>query len=25
LVGTNVLYGDAAVYVDGTTAKDYPF
>ena len=21
----NVLYGDAAVYVDGTTAKDYPF
>jgi len=25
LVGTNVLYGDAAVYVDSTTAKDYPF
>jgi len=25
LVGSNVLYGDAAVYVDGTTAKNYPF
>ncbi len=25
LVGKNVLYGDAAVYVDATNAKDYPF
>ena len=25
LVGDNVLYGDAAVYVDATNAKDYPF
>jgi len=25
LVGENVLYGNAPVYVDGTTAGDYPF
>jgi simple sugar transport system substrate-binding protein len=25
LVGENVLYGNAPVYVDGTTAADYPF
>jgi len=25
LVGDNVLYGGAAVYVDDTNAKDYPF
>jgi len=25
LVGKNVLYGNAAVYVDSTNAKDYPF
>jgi len=25
LVGDNVLYGNAAVYVDDTNAKDYPF